>query len=201
MSSHGKSDAATNVPFWPLMQFNQTMNTDNRTALFGNTTANTFGTHETVGVFAVDGTEVAAQGGAIAHSGYVLRKVGSGGRAGRVLTEVLVAHGIVTDSEDTVYPDAVITIVTEPAANTVTGPAEATFSVVATVLPTNAVLTYQWQYSNGTNVTENSIFTDTNTAIMVVANTDGLTGDEYKVVISSTGATSVTSANAVLTVE
>ena len=41
-----------------------------------------------------------------AHTGWVLRTVGSGGRAGRVQTEVLVAGGIVGDaSDDTEYPE------------------------------------------------------------------------------------------------
>lgn len=38
--------------------------------------------------------------GSVAHTGWVVRKEGTGGRAGRVQTEVLVAGGIVTDSGD-----------------------------------------------------------------------------------------------------
>lgn len=56
-------------------------------------------------------TAVAVVGGGankgIAHTGFVLRTVGSGGRAGRVHNEVLVAGGIVTDaSDDTILPDS-----------------------------------------------------------------------------------------------
>lgn len=56
-------------------------------------------------------TAVATVGGAankgIPHTGWVLRTEGSGGRAGRVQYEVLVAGGIVTDgSDDSVLPDA-----------------------------------------------------------------------------------------------
>jgi len=41
-----------------------------------------------------------------AHTGWVLRTVGSGGRSGRVQTEVLVAGGITSDaSDDTEYPE------------------------------------------------------------------------------------------------
>lgn len=38
--------------------------------------------------------------GSVAHTGWVLRKEGTGGRAGRVQTEVLVAGGIITDNDD-----------------------------------------------------------------------------------------------------
>jgi len=48
-----------------------------------------------------------AAGGAAAHTGWVVRTEGSGGRAGRVQYEVLVAGGIGTDgSDDTYLPDA-----------------------------------------------------------------------------------------------
>jgi hypothetical protein len=44
----------------------------------------------------------------VAHSGWVLRTVGTGGRAGRVQTEVLVAMGSLGSdgSDDTIYPDS-----------------------------------------------------------------------------------------------
>lgn len=57
-------------------------------------------------------TAVATVGGAqnkgVAHAGWVVRKVGAGGRAGRVQYETLVAMGSITGdgSDDTVLPDA-----------------------------------------------------------------------------------------------
>lgn len=59
----------------------------------------------------VTATATAVVGGAsnkgVAHTGWVLRTVGSGGRAGRVQYEVLAAIGIQSDgSDDTVLPDA-----------------------------------------------------------------------------------------------
>lgn len=44
----------------------------------------------------------------IAHTGWVVRTEGSGGRAGRVQTEVLVAGGILTDEngDDAIFPDS-----------------------------------------------------------------------------------------------
>lgn len=50
---------------------------------------------------------VATQSKGITHTGWVKRTVGSGGRAGRVFNEVLVAGGISGDgSDDSVYPDS-----------------------------------------------------------------------------------------------
>ena len=93
-------------------------------ALFGNTTANAFILGKSVGVFGVDVAEMkAANGGTktgIAHAGWVLRTEGTGGRAGRVQYETLVAmgslgaqtaaYGIAATtsdaSDDTILPDA-----------------------------------------------------------------------------------------------
>lgn len=48
-----------------------------------------------------------AQNKGVPHTGWVLRTEGTGGRAGRVQYEVLVAGGIVSDgSDDTILPDA-----------------------------------------------------------------------------------------------
>ena len=60
-------------------------------------------------IFGVDTTEagVAGNGKKVAHSGWVLRKVGSGGRAGRVQFETLVATGTISgDAENTVFPNS-----------------------------------------------------------------------------------------------
>lgn len=73
----------------------------NGNALYANTTANVFKTGLTIGVFGVDDTEIALANNKTskpAHTGWVLRKVGSGGRAGRVQTEVLVAGGMGADN-------------------------------------------------------------------------------------------------------
>lgn len=41
----------------------------------------------------------------VAHTGWVLRREGTGGRAGRVTIETLVACGITNDAEDTSFPE------------------------------------------------------------------------------------------------
>lgn len=62
MAQWGSDDQANNSPLWGPALLKQTPNTDNRDALFGNTSANGFGTGETIGVFGVSATEMGANG-------------------------------------------------------------------------------------------------------------------------------------------
>lgn len=76
----------------------------NGQTLYANNTVNAYKTGITLGVFGVDTTEIALANNALqkpAHSGWVLRKVGTGGRAGRVQQEVLVAMGSMVASGET----------------------------------------------------------------------------------------------------
>ena len=97
MSSWGNNDNAANAPYWAV---NSAVAPDNPNAakpdaanvalLFGNTSPNVYTTNETIGLFGVDNNEVAVERRGT-HTGWVLRKEGSGGRANRVQEEVLVA--------------------------------------------------------------------------------------------------------------
>lgn len=63
--------------------------------------------HSLVGQTATAVPVINKQKNAGFHSGYVLRKVGTGGRAGRVHYETLVASGSITgDAEDLIFKDA-----------------------------------------------------------------------------------------------
>jgi hypothetical protein len=99
MSLWGNLDAANNAPkFGPTGGLGLTANTQ---ALFGNTTVATTRTTVgvpgmAVGVFGVDAAEKSSTSTANTsggHAGWVLRKAGTGGRAGRVHVETLVAMG------------------------------------------------------------------------------------------------------------
>jgi hypothetical protein len=103
----------------------------------------------------------------------------------------LVAGGIDsaagTDAEDdTVFPDPTITILTDVV--DVVGIATtgtATFSVVASVFPDYAPLTYQWR-EDGSNLSDGGDYSGTTTPILTVANDDDKDdGREYSVVITS----------------
>lgn len=62
MSLWGKIDRANNAPIYAAAQFKKTPNTANRDALYANTTANTVGSGETVGVFGVSASEITYSG-------------------------------------------------------------------------------------------------------------------------------------------
>jgi hypothetical protein len=144
-----------------------------------------------VGTWGVDATEALAKN-VNGHAGWVLRTVGSGGRAGRVTEETLVAMGSMTgDSEDVVYPDAVIRITTQPSSVTANANSNVTFTVVATSTP-STTLAYEWNGPQGVVGTDSSTLT-----INLV---ESANAGAYWVNVSASGATTVRSANATLTV-
>lgn len=59
------------------------------------------------GVDTIEAAQVEAQEQGVAHSGWVRRTTGTGGRSGRVFTEVLVAGGSITgdQDDDAVFPN------------------------------------------------------------------------------------------------
>ena len=157
-SWQGNYDSAANTPYWVAETVNRAPTTAEAQALYGNTTSNVYIAGATVGVFAVDDNEAAVDGNTGA--GWVLRTTGSGGRAGRVTEEVLsVVASFRSDNnaDDALYPDASITITTQPLNSTVyanTANANTTsFTVGVTAEPTNATVTYQWYYNTANGLT------------------------------------------------
>ena len=165
MSSWGNNDNAANAPYWAV---NSTIvhATDvahsaagstaaNVALLYANTQADAYITGETIGLFAIDAQEIAAQGhGVGGHAGWNLRTVGSGGRAGRVQTETLVAlANVIGDGDAQTYANVSISL-SGPSNGSVLSQASYANVVSFTVSPTlsgntSAALTYQWQYLNG----------------------------------------------------
>ena len=88
MSSWTKADSAAGAPLWAVTLLNKAPSSANRTSLYNNTSANTFISGATHGLFNYNTSET--QSGKIAHTGWVLKTTGSGGRAGRVTGETLV---------------------------------------------------------------------------------------------------------------
>ena len=156
MSSWGNNDNAANTPLWAAMSVKRAPNSTNQTALFDNTTQDTFITGRADGVFGISADEAAVKHGNL-HTGWVLRTEGSGGRAGRVQEEVLVAMNTInSDSDGQTYANVSITL-SGPSNGTVTaGSANAnsvTFSVSPTLAGnTAATLTYKWQVNSGPGV-------------------------------------------------
>ena len=126
----------------------------------------------------------------------------------RTKREVLVAaSSFGSDREDVVYPDAVVTILTQPAsatANTAVANGAIAFTVSAEVDPDTATLVYRWEENQGAGFSELSnggVYANVSTATLNIANTVGLDGYIYRVQISATGVTANTvSSNATLTV-
>ena len=129
----------------------------------------------------------------------------------RVKTETLVAMSEITSGtgatfgtpgdagDDTVFPDAIITITSQPASVGVGTTATATFSVTASVTPSNAPLSYQWQESDDAGLTFANLVGATGTSVSI-ANTDASKDQyEYQVIVTS-GDASVTSGIATMTV-
>jgi hypothetical protein len=155
----------------------------------------------TVGIDAVEIANVpSAQ-----HAGWVKTTVGSGGRAGRTFSETLVAMGSMSGDNDTIAPE--ITISGQPTNQSVTAPAAATFTVTASKTGAGT-LAYQWQIqqegagawanvTTGTGGTTNTYVTGATATGDGAGATDG---DKYRVIVSLTGAESVTSTAVTLTV-
>ena len=213
MPAWGNYDNAANTPLWSTAAVKVAPTTANTANLFQNTTVGYWEdalpnggdrlANVAIGVFGVDANEadVNNQG---AHTGWVLRTVGTGGRAGRVLQEVLVAMNTMqTDGNSPVYPDAKITITSEPSQNTanLTAGNTATFRVTASITEGNtaAPLTYQWYSSNTSNgqfgwntvsngTPANTTYSGATAAALVVTPTfTDADNWYYRVVVAATG--------------
>lgn len=199
MGSWGNTDDAANSVFYAPAQFNLTTNTVNQTLLFNNTTEDAIVNNMIIGQYGVSATE-AANNKAITHAGWVLKTEGTGGRAGRVQYETLVAMSTITGDSDSLPPVPTITISGQPSNTSVVEPATGTFSVTANT--TSGTLSYQWQKAEAGNTTfANIVGANTNTYTTGATTVADDNGDVYRVVVSGTlGAAPVTSANATLTV-
>ena len=88
MSSHSSADSAAGAPLWACAAASLAFTSSNRTNLFEDATADNFITGITLGLFNYADGEVPA---GAAHAGWNLKTTGSGGRAGRVQYETIVA--------------------------------------------------------------------------------------------------------------
>jgi len=84
MSQYEMDDSAANSVIWAAAQFKKTSNSANRDSLYNNTTPDAFITGVTVGMFAVDATEIGVTNGSIVS--YTITNNGSGYRANAAVT-------------------------------------------------------------------------------------------------------------------
>lgn len=121
-------------------------------------------------------------------------------------TEILVAFGgtMTGDADVAAVVNRLLSIATQPVAQSVEVGAPATFTVVASATPT-ASLTYKWQTNGGsgtsyTDITDDLVYSGAATDTLTIADSTGLDGYKYRVVVSSADATSKTSTAVTLTV-
>jgi hypothetical protein len=108
MSLWSNTDANTSAPKFVCSQLNVSPTQTNMNIAYGNVTTGAFFSGANVGVFGVDATEQGSSsnpdGG---HAGWVIRTAGTGGRAGRVHIETIVAMGSMTGDGGAVANDDV----------------------------------------------------------------------------------------------
>lgn len=155
----------------------------------------------TLGVDVVEANLSAAKG--INTPGWVTYRTYTDGNGNtRHKAETLVAFSTITGdaSDDTVLPDPVITIGTQPSASGVTAPAPITLTVVASATG-GATLAYQWYKAESATPTTFVAISGATAASYTIdptATTDN--GDVYRVVVSAGNATPVTSNSVTLSV-
>ena len=230
MSSWGNIDANTSSPKWAAARVNLRQNQNNANSLYNNVTANSFAVtladgsirqgNTTYGVFLVDAQEeqvAKTNSVAPAHSGWVLRTVGQGGRAGRIQQEVLVCLDThVGDGDAQVYANVSFTLALSgnQTVNSNTSFANAvSFLVTPTITAgnTNAVLSYNWQYNNASgsygwanipaNTTAIHFNGATSATLYAMPGTTANNTNVFRVVVTdAVDGVSVTSANVSLSV-
>lgn len=222
MSSWGNNDNAANAPYWAVNSTiahaspsRATPTAANVALLYGNTTPDMYITGETIGLFGVDAQE--SKVNHAAHSGWVLKTTGSGGRAGRVQEEVLVAlSNMIGDGDAQIFANVAITLAAIGSKSVYANTSNAN-TAVFTVTPTltgntAAALTYQWQVDNAsgslgwTNVANgtpaNTTYSGATTASLTVIPyaTDANTYVYRAIVTAADQGVTATSANGSITV-
>lgn len=200
MALWGSTDNNANSSMAAVIGFNKATTTNNRNLLYGNTRPDTFVANLAVGQFGVTAGEASANP-SIPHAGWVLRKEGTGLRAGRVTYEVLVAGGSITGdgSDDTYFPDYYLYFTQQATSNSAqTG----NVSIYSTAVsrPTGATLTYKWQRSYAASnawadIPNTAGIWFNNTSPTLTANVAVANANTVRVVVTATGANTITSSN------
>jgi hypothetical protein len=166
-----------------------------------------------VGLYGVSPAELHAAApnrGKPAHTGWVIKTQGTGGRADRVTYETIVAMGSITNdgADDVSFPDYRIVIDTQPEDRIDIFTPNVTLEVVAHSIEDGAPLFYQWKIWDEANVKWTSVkdtpetapgvppaqwtFKGNNTPILI-ANTQYANSNIYHCLVSTYGSNAVTS--------
>jgi hypothetical protein len=197
-----KTDTANAVPLVTALLNKLKPTAANRTAMFGNTTPGV------TGVFVVDKAEAQANPH-IAHAGIITRRVGTGGRAGRVQTEVLVAassFGGTDAADDAAVADGFVKFVGGSPADQSKATGSATSFSVADlqIKPAGTAVTYQWQLSTAGgafgNIVNGGVYSGATSNTLAISAVTGLNGNKYRCVATPANGLAKTSRGALLTV-
>jgi hypothetical protein len=206
MAQWKANDNASNSVSWVAESFKANNSSANKTKLYANTTED-FIPGLKLGVYGVSNDELqaerAARAPSPAHSGWVLRKEGTGGRAGRVHYETLVAmSSIVGDGENAVFQNYFINILTQPESSNLNVNSAFSLSVSAVSVPAGGTLTYEWQRagSNGVflPIANTGLFSGNQSSTLSISNNATLNANTFRVMLAVSGAanTTIYSANA-----
>lgn len=118
---------------------------------------------------------------------------------------VLVAMKSITGdaADDAVYPDSIITILTQPA-NSIANTGDAVFFTVVSTVDPAGTINFRWQESDGTSafvdLTNTGVYSNTSTTTLNISDNTGLDDYVYRVQLSADGVSANTvSANATIT--
>jgi hypothetical protein len=165
----------------------------------------------TIYTFGVDSNEARAESDT--HAGWVnvIQYTDMHGNARKKYETLVAMSSIYNESnDDATFPDSFITIVTQPSANSAANNSAASFTVVASIQPTGNTINYRWQRAANVSsafvdLTDTGTYSNTNTAILLIANNTiaagggGLSNSIFRVTMSSIGqSANTTSANALL---
>lgn len=199
-------DQANNSPKFAPMLLQKAVTTANINLAFSNTTSNIFGRF-TAGVFGIDTNQQRAARAAVGvprpqHAGWNLRKVGTGGRAGRVTYETLVAGKSIGKPgfENTTHKQMALVINQQPRNNTAANNTPISIYMTAQTVPPGGVITYNWQRDQGNGtwvaVTDGGIYSGSNTNNLQIANNFTANLQAYRVILQNVNTNNVTSTNA-----
>lgn len=196
----GNTDVAANSPLWATNYARVHPTSSNQSALYNNTTVNAYTNGQYVGTWSIAANNV-KNFPDVTHGGWILRRVGTGGRAGRITSETLVCMNMSTNATG----EGFIYITSQPANTDVANNAGTSFTVVAKSVPAADTITYQWQIANSTNgfnnLAANANYTGVTSATLNIANASAVAntlashGAIFRCVLSSTFGPSINSAN------
>lgn len=181
MPTFGRKDLANNAPLWALTQIpNTAPNTSNMTAVYANASASK-------AVYAANSSEAYGNKYGIGPGWFIVQR-GTGGRAGRVQMEQLVAGlDIANNADDSaILLTQRVATITGPTSKSVTNNTANGFVVSYTTIPSGLTLSVQWQINaNGAgyaNIANAGIYTNATALSLGIANvTSTLNNATYRV--------------------